>query len=134
MADITTELAGLTDRVLAYRIARIINRGTNMPLIEIKGLGTAVAGAKKGISDLRQAAAGLNTETTALNLEIVDLTEQVKQHRKDLRFEAETLGNGAPTDEPEKPLPPVASPEGQQTGALPPPIIGDQRKFDRMGG
>lgn len=62
-------------------------------LIEIKGLGDAVAGAKKGISDLKAAAGGLNAETGMLVAEINDLTDQVKQHRADLKFEAETLGN-----------------------------------------
>lgn len=110
MDDFQQWLVARTELIATARIMKQRGLGI-MPLIEIKGLGAAVAGAKKGISDLRSAAAGLNTETTALNLEIVDLTEQVKQHRKDLRFEAETLGNSPPPDEPEKPPPPVASPQ-----------------------
>lgn len=66
-----------------------------MPLIEIKGLGAHVASAKKSIADLREAASGFHTESTALTGELTDLTEQIKQHRADLRFEAETLGNGS---------------------------------------
>lgn len=64
-------------------------------LIEIKGLSDAVAGAKKGISDLKAAAGGLNTSTGMLVAEINDLKNQVEQHRADLKFEAETLGNSS---------------------------------------
>lgn len=70
-------------------------------LIEIKGLGADVASVKKGIGDLRVAAAELNTQSSGLKAEIGDLTDQIKQHRADLRFEAETLGNG-PGGEDEK--------------------------------
>jgi hypothetical protein len=64
-------------------------------LIEIKGLGDAVAGAKKGISDLKVAAGSLNASTGMLVAEINDLKDQVEQHRADLKFEAETLGNSS---------------------------------------
>lgn len=66
-------------------------------LLEIKGLSADVAGIKKGIVDLRAAASGLNTEKTALVSEIADLTDQIKQYRTDIRFEAEQLGNGGET-------------------------------------
>lgn len=68
-------------------------------LIEIKGLSDAVAGAKKGISDLKAAAGGLNASTGMLVAEINDLKDQVDQHRADLKFEAETLGNSPPNSE-----------------------------------
>jgi hypothetical protein len=68
-------------------------------LIEIKGLGDAVAGAKKGIADLKAAAGGLNASTGKLVAELNDLTEQVEQHRSDLHFEAESLGNSPPKSE-----------------------------------
>ncbi|MCK1585470.1 hypothetical protein IVB03_39440 [Bradyrhizobium sp. 168] len=97
MPTITDAISGLTERVIAYRIIREMGL---MPLIEIKGLGTAVASAKKGIADVRTAAAELNTEAGQLVAEIGDLTSQVKQHRADLRFEAETLGNSSPPPEP----------------------------------
>ena len=84
-------------------------------LIEIKGLGNIVAEAKKGIGELRTSAGALNTETTGLKAEIDDLTAQVKQHRADLRFEAETLGNSPPEETsetpPPPPLPPVTPPD-----------------------
>lgn len=68
-------------------------------LLEIKGLGDAVAGAKKGISDLKASAGRLNASTGMLVAEINDLTAQVEQHRSDLHFEAETLGNSPPTSQ-----------------------------------
>lgn len=71
-------------------------------LIEIKGLGADVASVKRGIGDLRAAAAELNTEGSALKAEMVDLTDQIKEHRKDLRFEAETLGNSNGSEDEEK--------------------------------
>lgn len=71
-------------------------------LIEIKGLGADVASVKKGIGELRAAAAELNTEGTALKAEMVDLTDQIKEHRQDLRFEAETLGNSNGSDDEKK--------------------------------
>lgn len=70
-----------------------------MPLIEIKGLASSVANARKGISEVRAAATSLNVESAALVNEMNDIKDQVAQHRKDLRFEAETLGNGAPDEE-----------------------------------
>lgn len=68
-------------------------------LIEIKGLGADVASVKKGIGDLRSVAAELNAESAGLKSEMADLTEQIKEHRKDLRFEAETLGNSSASDD-----------------------------------
>jgi hypothetical protein len=67
-----------------------------MALLEIKGLGQQVAGAKRAIADVRVAAGDLNRSTTALVTEMRDVTAQVEAARKDLRFEAETLGNSAP--------------------------------------
>lgn len=68
-------------------------------LIEIKGLGADVASVKRGIGDLRAAAADLNREGSALKAEMTELTDQIKEHRKDLRFEAETLGNSNGSEE-----------------------------------
>ena len=73
------------------------------PLIEIKGLGAAVANAKKGIADLRTETAGLSTDASALVSAIQDVRTQIKQAHEDLKFEAETLGNGGETQS-EKPV------------------------------
>ena len=70
-------------------------------LIEIKGLGADIAGIKKGMGDLRKIAAEVGAEHTGLKAELGDLKEQLKAHRADLRFEAESLGNGGEhADEP----------------------------------
>lgn len=97
MDDITGAISGLTDRVFTYRVARmLINKGiiAMPPLIQIKGLAASIAEAKKGISDVRSAVVDLNTESSGLKSDLGDITNQLKQHRSDLRFEAETLGNG----------------------------------------
>jgi predicted nucleic acid-binding Zn-ribbon protein len=107
--DITKAIEELTDRLYNYRVAYILARKLNMPLIEIKGLKDAVVGAKKGISSIRAAAAELNTESSQLETEIKELTGQIKQHRDDLRFEAESLPNdtsGEAAQEEKKPEPP----------------------------
>lgn len=90
--DIATELDGLTDRIIAYRIVR---RMGIMPLIEIKGLKETIAGVKGGIADIRTVAADVNQEASDLKIELSEVRDQIRQHRADLRFEAETLGNGS---------------------------------------
>ena len=64
------------------------------PLIEIKGLGAAVQSAKAGIAGVRSATAGLSSEAAALVAAIQDVRTQIAQAQSDLKFEAETLGNG----------------------------------------
>jgi uncharacterized coiled-coil DUF342 family protein len=91
--DITKAIAGLTDRLYNYRIAYLLSRELNMPLIEIKGLKDAVSGIKKGIAGIRAEAAEVNTESDGLKNELSELKEQIKQHRSDIRFEAETIKN-----------------------------------------
>jgi hypothetical protein len=90
MDDFIDALDGLTDRVIAVRVLR--QKGFKMPL-EIKGLGQQVASAKKGIADVRAAAADLSVSTEALVSELKDVKTQVEAARSDLKFEAETLGN-----------------------------------------
>lgn len=101
MDAITAAVSGLTDRIAEYRVVRkFIQEGFfEMPLIEIKGLAASIATAKKGIAEVRGAAASLGTETTGLVAELNEVTSQVKQHRADLRFEAETLGNSNGSEE-----------------------------------
>jgi hypothetical protein len=120
MDAITAAIAGLTNRVIAYRIYQF--GGLEMArLIEIKGIGADVASIKKGIGELRAVASEVNTESTALKAELGDLRDQIKEHRADLRFEAETLGNGGePLEpEPEKPSPPPPQPEQTATPQAP---------------
>src|SRR6266403_2530392 len=92
--DITREVASLTDRVTAYRVVTTMQReGRLPPLIEIKGLGAAIASIKTEVAGIRVVAAEVNTEAPALRAELADVRDQLKAHRADLRFEAETLGN-----------------------------------------
>ena len=65
------------------------------PLIEIKGLGASVAAAKAGISTLRSETANLSIDAQQLTQAIQDVRGQIKQAHDDLKFEAETLGNGS---------------------------------------
>lgn len=96
--DITRELAELTDRVTAVRVITTMNReGRLPPLIEIKGLGAIVADAKKGIAGVRAETAGLSIDAAALVSAVQDVRGQIKQAHADLKFEAETLGNGGET-------------------------------------
>jgi hypothetical protein len=98
----TAEIERLTLGVRALRIVHqlIHRRDVSMArLIEIKGLGADIAAVKRGIGDLRAAAAELKTERNALVAEVVDLTEQIRDYRRDLRFEAETLGNSGGSEE-----------------------------------
>lgn len=88
---------GAADRIVTARVltqvATEIRQG-RMPLIEIKGLGNIVADARKAIAGVRSETAGLNTDATALVLAVQDVRAQIKQAHADLKFEAETLGNG----------------------------------------
>lgn len=70
----------------------------NMPL-EIKGLGAAVASARKGIAEVRAASADVNESARGLTGDLVDLKKQIDTARDDLKFEAQTLGNSQAADE-----------------------------------
>lgn len=86
------------DRIVTARVLTGLSNDMKegkMPLIEIKGLGAVVADVKKGMGELRQIAADVGTESAGLKAELTALKEQIQQHRADLRFEAETLGNGS---------------------------------------
>jgi predicted nucleic acid-binding Zn-ribbon protein len=151
MDDITSEIAALTVRLWVYRAVRREQDAQMARLIEIKGLGTDIASIKKGIGDLRAAAGELNTQHAGLKAEIVDLTDQIKQHREDLKFEAETLGNSSASngqeETAEKPEEPPSLDEvakGILAGKTATEILqpqqgtvqpqGNQRAFDRISG
>ena len=91
-------------------------------LIEIKGLGADIAGIKKGMGDLRKIAAEVGAEHTGLKAELGDLKDQLQAHRADLRFEAESLGNGGGhVDEP--PLKSEVEPSKPADDHVEPPAI-----------
>ena len=104
-ADITqavtssAAIADATDRLTTARVLTAISNdakaGKVTPLIEIKGLGAAVLAAKQGIAGLRSETAGLSTDAAALMMAVQGVRKQIAQAHEDLKFEAETLGNGA---------------------------------------
>ncbi len=91
---ITEAIEGLTDRVVAVRVLKEKGMAA-LPKIEIKGLGDKVKAARDGITALRASFESLGEETRGLQQDVADVTDQLRQHRADLRFEAETLGNGS---------------------------------------
>jgi hypothetical protein len=96
--DVTQALVELTDRVIAARVVTQMDReGKLPPLIEINGLGAAVVAAKKSIADVRNETAGLSIDASVLVSALQDVRAQIKQAHADLKFEAETLGNGGAT-------------------------------------
>jgi hypothetical protein len=64
-------------------------------LLEIKGLGADVKAIKAHIAGVKSVARDLNEETPKLRAEMVDLLEQVKEHRAGLAAEAGDLGNSS---------------------------------------
>lgn len=67
--------------------------GKMPPLLEIKGLAGAVNDVRASLKSIRSSAAGLQASAAGLKAELDDVTKQIEQHRSDLKFEAETLGN-----------------------------------------
>lgn len=66
--------------------------------LEIKGLGNVIQQARKEISNLRAASAGLTEDVRAMTQSIEDVRKQVNAAHDDLKFEASTLGNAPPED------------------------------------
>jgi hypothetical protein len=95
-------LADATDRLTTARVLTSISNdvksGRVAPLIEIKGLGAAVQAAKQGIAGVRGETAGLSIDAALLMTAIQGVRKQITQAREDLKFEAETLGNGNGSD------------------------------------
>ena len=90
--ELTAAIDGLTDRVFAYRIARIIQRGTRMAL-EIKGLKGRALLARKNIDALNAAYDKFNTAAPAHASDVEGLATQVGTLASDLEFAANVLGN-----------------------------------------
>ena len=90
------EIRRLTFSVTMYRQWLELERDMSMAnLFEIKGLGAAVADAKKGISQVRAETAGLSADAGLLITAVQGVRQQIKQAHDDLQFEAEQLGNGS---------------------------------------
>ena len=93
----TDAVAAAADRIVTARVLTQVAtdvREGRMPLIEIKGLGGIVAEARKGIAGVRSETAGLNLDAANLVTAVKDVRAQIHQAHADLKFEAETLGNG----------------------------------------
>ena len=67
-------------------------------MIEIKGLGDAVRSAKAGIAEVRRATADVHDSSRALIATLGDLKKQIDAAHDDVKFEASTLGNSAPSE------------------------------------
>lgn len=85
------------DKLLAAAVGAEKKDDSMPPLVEIKGLGSAVTQVKKGISDAREALGTMNTEAAAFVATVNDVTKQIKAAHEDVKFEASTLGNGGPS-------------------------------------
>ena len=113
-ADITHEVAELTDRVIAERVrvnkgmivmpeneqqgTAIINAPSRqavqvLPPIQIRGLAADVMTVKRGFAEIREVVRDVNSVSLALKQDLHDVKQQLQGHREDIRFEAESLGN-----------------------------------------
>jgi hypothetical protein len=110
--DVTSALAGLTDRLVVYRAARIIDRGIRMPL-EIKGLKANMLKVAQRIERLNAKAVAFDDLGGNLEQGLDDITAQVKAHGEDMAFAATVLGNGS--GESEKPNDTAKGTDGQPT-------------------
>lgn len=82
----------------AAAAAQPVTKGKPMtaPLVEIKGLGNAVAGFRKDLADVRSIAADVSVSAGNLKAELADVKAQIEDARTQIKDEAATLGNSAP--------------------------------------
>jgi hypothetical protein len=64
-----------------------------LPPIQIRGLAADVMTVKRGFSEIREVVRDVNLVSAALKQDLHAVKDQLHQHREDIRFEAETLGN-----------------------------------------
>lgn len=64
-------------------------------LVKIAGLGNLVQSVRDQITELRTNGAALQESVAALNLTMQGIKQQVDATHDDLKFEAETMGNGS---------------------------------------
>ena len=90
-------------RLMVERDRRIYREiGMAGKLLEIKGLGNAMADVRDGMRGLKSLVADVSESASGFAAELSDVKAQIEQARDDLRFEAQTLGNSPP---PAKPAP-----------------------------
>lgn len=66
---------------------------TALPPIQLAGLGNIMQGAKRAFAAARDSYVTMGTEAAALKQDADDVTEQLRKHRTDLRFEAQVGRN-----------------------------------------
>jgi hypothetical protein len=128
MDDITRAIEGATDRIIAYRLIRLIEkRGILMPL-EIKGLKGKALKARANIDALNAAYDKFNEAAPAHAADVEGLTSQVSGMQDDLQFAVNVLGNSTSEseklDDPPKPATTPAPNDMAPTAA--PPAVGEQ--------
>jgi hypothetical protein len=64
-----------------------------LPPIQIRGLAADVRSVKRGFAEIREIVRDVNGVAAALTQDLSDVKDQLHQHRQDIRFEAEQLGN-----------------------------------------
>ena len=88
MSDVGTAQNAMTQPVVRRPQVEVL------PPIQIKGLAADVMTVKRGFADIREVVRDVNLVSVALKQDLQDVKAQLQQHRQDIRFEAEALGNG----------------------------------------
>lgn len=84
-------------RVRIERLRLAVARKQLEGLMEIRGLGARFASAKGRIAEMRDATTKFEETATPFLSDLDDVTNQIAAMHADLKFEAETLGNGSST-------------------------------------
>lgn len=93
--EMTTEVQTVTDKEVGHvdATARPVRRAMILPPLKIRGLGDEVVRAKAMLGEVRSAMTDVGEAATALRQDLEDLKDQLLDHRDDIRFEAEKMGN-----------------------------------------
>lgn len=113
--DVEIALVQATERMAAHRVLRErglmavadesrsvttanesapMQRVEVLPPIQIRGLASDVSLLRRGISKIRELVADVHAARGGLEQDLADVRDQIVGHRRDIRFEAEQLGNG----------------------------------------
>ena len=94
-------LVAVTDesRSVATATETTMQRVEVLPPIQIRGLAQDVSLVRRGISRLRELITDVHAARSGLEQDLGDIREQITEHRRDIRFEAEQLGNGEDSKE-----------------------------------
>lgn len=64
-----------------------------LPKIQLRGIGDSMTRVRAGFDSLREMIGRVHVARGGLMQDLSDVEEALVQHRKDIRFQAETLGN-----------------------------------------